>query len=992
MAEAAGLVIGAVALASLFKDCLELYSCFSAAKSLGKEYQIIEAMLDIEKTIFLQWANRVRLVEDDYDQRLNNPDMATTIYQVLSSIRLLLSDSHELQEKYGLRNPTNDEAVVSTPVMSVTRMAHFTARFQAMALEVQQRQSGTSLAKKISWVVKDKVQFEGLVTRLSHFNAKLGQLVPEVPQGLQTSTMMVEDVESLRGPGTLRLVLKASKGRHRMIAEQAEKAMVDVCQHRIIQTIWYRGINERRNQVKHPHAETFEWAVKPRDPGAKWDDLPTWLESGSGIYWISGKAGSGKSTLMKFLYGHDETHRLLKAWSGNSKLTMPHFFLWNLGSSDQHSQHGLLKGLLYHVLESQPSLVPILLPDMWKEAWMELQEDEPQNTRVPSVVEMEMALSHLASLGDSIQCRFCFFVDGLDEYSSDIYSGIKLLQTLSQSPAIKVIVSSRPIPVCAAAFSTFPGLRLQDLTKKDIVSYVESTVGCHPYMTELQRSDSLGTARILKDLVRKASGVFLWVVLACQSLLEGFASFDSIADLQRRIDELPPELEDLFRHIIERIPVRYRAQAAELLKLRYQKQVIADTEPLYALGLAMAQDYPTLSELGTISCQERHSKCQVLEGRLGSRCWGLLEVKPVSEEAVDEGLRACFCLGDEGNHNILVDSTVEFLHRSVFEFLSTPGVWELESLQTNEALFEPNATLAAISLHLARIKVVENGVLDSHDFFKDVWLYSYHADAAAPNLAARVLLQLELQIAGNAAKTYERSRLSKYVIEFAKWEVGQCSYLALALAAEIGMVNFVRYSLAPSDVEPLGGIKLPILYHAISRPFMTAISSIPCPPTAEVVGYALECGFDPNGEFEDEHNRRATPWTRWLQDMHGRDFKTLKVALEVTKKFLKAPVDLEVVPRILGETVDGKVKRLVDGYGWMSGGLALRVDRQEILELIRSRQLRTEGCLDGGFVRSSLENSGDAEQKSVGTVTTKRPCPFSGEGEPALKKNIGNGT
>jgi hypothetical protein len=511
-------------------------------------------------------------------------------------------------------------------------------------------------------------------------------------------------------------------------------------------------------------------------------------------------------------------------------------------------------------------------------------------------------------------------------------------------------------------------------------------------MTDLQGSNSQGTVRILRDLVRKASGVFLWVVLACQSLLEGFASFDSIADLQQRIDELPPELEDVFRHIIERIPVRYRAQAAELLKLRYQKQVIVDTEPLYTLGLAVAQAHPTVSEVGRISCQDRHSKCQVLEGRLGSRCWGLLEVKLASEEAAEEGLGACFCLGDEGNHNILVDSTIEFLHRSVFEFLSTPGVWELESLRTDEASFEPNSALAGISLHLARIKVVEDSVLDSHDFFKDVLLYSYHADVSAPNLAARVLLQLESQIAGNAAKFYEQGILSRYAVKFADWEVGQCSYLALALAAEIGMANFVRYSLAPSDVLSLRDAKLPILYHAISRPFITSISSLPRRPTPEVVGYALECGFDPNGEFEDEYNRRATPWTRWLQDMHGRDFKTLKVALEVTKKFLKSQVDLDVVPRILGETVEGKVKRLVTGYGWMDGGLALRVDCQEILELIRTRQLRTEGYSDGGFVRSSSDNSGDVEQKTVGTVTTKRPSPFGGEGEPALKKMSGNDT
>lgn len=42
----------------------------------------------------------------------------------------------------------------------------------------------------------------------------------------------------------------------------------------------------------------------------KGDSIAEWLESGSGVYWISGKAGSGKSTLMKHLFWDlEETDR-----------------------------------------------------------------------------------------------------------------------------------------------------------------------------------------------------------------------------------------------------------------------------------------------------------------------------------------------------------------------------------------------------------------------------------------------------------------------------------------------------------------------------------------------------------------------------------------------------------------------------------------------------------------------------------------------------------
>ena len=44
--------------------------------------------------------------------------------------------------------------------------------------------------------------------------------------------------------------------------------------------------------------------------------LLTWLSSGNGIFHISGKLGSGKSTLMKSLCEHKSTVAMLKQWAG----------------------------------------------------------------------------------------------------------------------------------------------------------------------------------------------------------------------------------------------------------------------------------------------------------------------------------------------------------------------------------------------------------------------------------------------------------------------------------------------------------------------------------------------------------------------------------------------------------------------------------------------------------------------------------------------------
>lgn len=46
------------------------------------------------------------------------------------------------------------------------------------------------------------------------------------------------------------------------------------------------------------------------------ESLDTWLSSGNGIFHISGKLGSGKSTLMKFLCDHELAKTKLEEWAG----------------------------------------------------------------------------------------------------------------------------------------------------------------------------------------------------------------------------------------------------------------------------------------------------------------------------------------------------------------------------------------------------------------------------------------------------------------------------------------------------------------------------------------------------------------------------------------------------------------------------------------------------------------------------------------------------
>jgi hypothetical protein len=111
-----------------------------------------------------------------------------------------------------------------------------------------------------------------------------------------------------------------------------------------------------------------------------------------------------------------------------------------------------------------------------------------------------------------------------DEYEGDRngkFVDMIALFTKLTSSNIKISLSSRPWLVFEDAFQPFSSLRLQDLTFNDIKQYVDDKVSNHRRMNQLRCSDHGNAEALVDEVVKKASGVFLWVVLVVDSLLGG---------------------------------------------------------------------------------------------------------------------------------------------------------------------------------------------------------------------------------------------------------------------------------------------------------------------------------------------------------------------------------------------------------------------------------------------------------------------------------------
>lgn len=154
-------------------------------------------------------------------------------------------------------------------------------------------------------------------------------------------------------------------------ARIADERLRTIVTTELLESLRFQEITERFEAVDENHAKTFDWIFQPIQhttqykEGRRWGDFGLWLQSATGIYWINGKAGSGKSTLMKYIVDHYKTSSLLQSWAGDAKLCIGEFFFWNSGSRQQRSQTGLFRSLLYKILAHSPELVPILLPAQW---------------------------------------------------------------------------------------------------------------------------------------------------------------------------------------------------------------------------------------------------------------------------------------------------------------------------------------------------------------------------------------------------------------------------------------------------------------------------------------------------------------------------------------------------------------------------------------------------------------------------------------------------
>jgi len=482
---------------------------------------------------------------------------------------------------------------------------------------------------------------------------------------------------------------------------------------------------ERESRIDQAYGQTCKWILSEES-----SPLRQFLASSEPVLWISGKAGSGKSTLMKYTWKSEATkQQLLSGWARGGELVMARFFMFEGGNRIQKTYEGFLRSTLYQILSVRRDLIKVAFPSFFDCPW-------PPPVQFTSVTNLNQGFYSLfAHMSEKL--RLVVFIDGIDEYRTmerkdhyepgeievqydkeegdeswgrskwrtDSHTEVaKLINSMANKDVVKFIVSSRELPVFEEAFADYPRIRLQDHTEKAIAEYISGRL-------ENEAVGLSDTVRICNELARKSQGDILWARLALDMVLDG-----TLRSLKPTLNSLPSRLggtEGLYMRMIENLKPERQNDACRIfhLVLRAQQPPSIITLALADQGwidyhrneLKVAQDSARPFDKTSIQQLADH-----MQRHLQECCVGLLEAETKAAPDTLETARR-----------------VVFNHQTTKEWVGRRDIWHrLPSIHPLDDVDLDLSLLSGCVRHLKAFETIQPPVLTWPNvrFRPDAWL------------------------------------------------------------------------------------------------------------------------------------------------------------------------------------------------------------------------------------------------------------------------------
>ncbi|GAB7332648.1 hypothetical protein MBLNU13_g04408t2 [Cladosporium sp. NU13] len=538
-----------------------------------------------------------------------------------------------------------------------------------------------------------------LVESRRHFDATVSNLQISIQTGHDDITHKVDNL-------TQRLLELAKPG--------LREAFVD--------SLFFPDFQRRERDLSGPMPKTFEWIFNRNgrsNPALsrhkRWPSFPQWLEDpdSSQVYWLSGRAGSGKSTLMAYVIREDmalnRTEGHLKKWHGAKPLHVLRFFLFRPGHERQAGLEYLLRSLLYQLVISVPLMQDILMAKFLHPGCSARIATWPVETLKGMLV---------SALDAADDCCFFILIDGVDEFEAfqhlrgrcvDATDLVAFLFDLQEPKHVKLCISSRPELLTTRLRSGFMEAKLAELNRDDIRRFVDERIDAMNAIPE--PGDRY---RLSEEIIDRADGIFLWAAFAVAQMSkachEGYG--EDFSELWERLGCMGNDLNDAIAQMLRRINKAHRPSLGFCLQaLRSWKDSgMRRPMPLASITASRSGEGIQTRPNFLAACRKEERDIEIFSQ-------GIIEVKN-SRFTVPEGDFALVrshskhCDESDLEHEVLdfelgegawvnvahaghyseitgfCDAEVSLIHRSAYDFLFDPDGWNKEHLELCRSLLD----------------------------------------------------------------------------------------------------------------------------------------------------------------------------------------------------------------------------------------------------------------------------------------------------------------
>ncbi|ETS81372.1 hypothetical protein PFICI_06374 [Pestalotiopsis fici W106-1] len=178
MAEAAGLAVGTIALASLFQTCLDFLEYIEDARNTKGDQDRGETKLGLLKIRLRQWGDDLQVSHPGHEDgglRKHWPEEGGTISKSLIGIAAILDEAANLNRKYESYNMK--ESPSSSPDLELDKGSG-----ETQVLRRKYCKYLIIFKQRASWALKDKKKLHSLLTELDFFITNLEKVTVKLLQ------------------------------------------------------------------------------------------------------------------------------------------------------------------------------------------------------------------------------------------------------------------------------------------------------------------------------------------------------------------------------------------------------------------------------------------------------------------------------------------------------------------------------------------------------------------------------------------------------------------------------------------------------------------------------------------------------------------------------------------------------------------------------------------------------------------------------------------